>query len=241
MLRIRDLHAYYGAIEALKGIDLEAQDGKICCIIGANGAGKTTLLKSISGMVRRTGTITWNDVDISKASPRAVNREGIIHVPEGRLIFPGLTVYQNLEVGTISWHGFISRKKYDREMASVFDIFPKLKERRDQMAWSLSGGEQQMLAIGRGLMGRPKLLMLDEPSMGLAPLIVEEVFKTIVEINRSGIPILLIEQNAKLALHVSDYAYILEQGEIKFQGESKQLQNDPRLVSAYLGNFKKGA
>lgn len=239
MLKIKNLHAYYGAIEALKGIDLEVADGNICCIIGANGAGKTTLLKSISGMVRRTGTIMWNDTDISKASPRIVNKDGIIHVPEGRLIFPGLTVYQNLEVGTIGWHGFLGREKFDKDISAVFDFFPKLKERRNQMAWSLSGGEQQMLAIGRGLMGRPQLLMLDEPSMGLAPLIVEDLFKNIVAINKTGLPILLIEQNAKLALKISDYAYILEQGEIKLHGESKTLLGDPRIVKAYLGNYAK--
>ncbi len=239
MLRIENLHAYYGAIEALKGVDITVPDGKICCIIGANGAGKTTTLKSISGMVRHTGSIHWNDVDISKASSKAVNKHGIIHVPEGRLVFPGLTVYENLEVGTISWHGFISNKSYAEDVKKVFELFPRLEERRDQQAWSLSGGEQQMLAIGRGLMARPKLLMLDEPSMGLAPLIVEELFKKIVEINRQGIPILLIEQNARLALEVSDYAYIMEQGKIKFEGNSKDLQSDERILQAYLGNFKK--
>ena len=161
MLRIENLHAYYGAIEALKGVDITVPDGKICCIIGANGAGKTTTLKSISGMVRHTGSIHWNDVDISKASSKAVNKHGIIHVPEGRLVFPGLTVYENLEVGTISWHGFISNKSYAEDVKKVFELFPRLEERRDQQAWSLSGGEQQMLAIGRGLMARPKLLMLE--------------------------------------------------------------------------------
>ena len=239
MLRIENLHAYYGAIEALKGVDITVPDGKICCIIGANGAGKTTTLKSISGMVRHTGSIHWNDVDISKASSKAVNKHGIIHVPEGRLVFPGLTVYENLEVGTISWHGFISNKSYAEDVKKVFELFPRLEERRNQQAWSLSGGEQQMLAIGRGLMARPKLLMLDEPSMGLAPLIVEELFKKIVEINRQGIPILLIEQNARLALEVSDYAYIMEQGKIKFEGNSKDLQSDERILQAYLGNFKR--
>ena len=239
MLKIENLHSYYGAIEALKGVDITVPDGKICCIIGANGAGKTTLLKSISGMVKHTGSITWNDVDISKASSKAVNKHGIIHVPEGRLVFPQLTVYENLEVGTISWHGFLGRKPYDEDIQKVFDLFPRLEERRNQQAWSLSGGEQQMLAIGRGLMARPKLLMLDEPSMGLAPLVVEEVFEKIIEINKQGTPILLIEQNARLALEVSDYAYILEQGKIKFEGNSKDLQNDERILQAYLGNFKR--
>ena len=239
MLKIENLHSYYGAIEALKGVDITVPDGKICCIIGANGAGKTTLLKSISGMVKHTGSITWNDVDISKASSKAVNKHGIIHVPEGRLVFPQLTVYENLEVGTISWHGFLGRKPYNEDIEKVFELFPRLKERRNQQAWSLSGGEQQMLAIGRGLMARPKLLMLDEPSMGLAPLVVEEVFEKVIEINKQGTPILLIEQNARLALEVSDYAYILEQGKIKFEGHSKDLQNDERILQAYLGNFKR--
>ena len=239
MLKIENLHSYYGAIEALKGVDITVPDGKICCIIGANGAGKTTLLKSISGMVKHTGSITWNNVDISKASSRTVNKQGIIHVPEGRLVFPQLTVYENLEVGTISWHGFIGNKSYEEDIQKVFDLFPRLEERRNQQAWSLSGGEQQMLAIGRGLMARPKLLMLDEPSMGLAPLVVEEVFEKIIEINKQGTPILLIEQNARLALEVSDYAYILEQGKIKFEGKSKDLQNDERILQAYLGNFKR--
>ena len=239
MLKIENLHSYYGAIEALKGVDITVPDGKICCIIGANGAGKTTLLKSISGMVKHTGSITWNDVDISKASSKAVNKHGIIHVPEGRLVFPQLTVYENLEVGTISWHGFLGNKPYQEDVEKVFELFPRLKERRNQQAWSLSGGEQQMLAIGRGLMARPKLLMLDEPSMGLAPLVVEEVFEKIIEINKQVTPILLIEQNARLALEVSDYAYILEQGKIKFEGNSKDLQNDDRILQAYLGNFKR--
>ena len=241
MLKIENLHSYYGAIEALKGVDITVPDGKICCIIGANGAGKTTLLKSISGMVKHTGSITWNDVDISKASSKAVNKHGIIHVPEGRLVFPQLTVYENLEVGTISWHGFLGRKPYNEDIEKVFELFPRLKERRNQQAWSLSGGEQQMLAIGRGLMARPKLLMLDEPSMGLAPLVVEEVFEKVIEINKQGTPILLIEQNARLALEVSDYAYILEQGKIKFEGHFKDLQNDERILQAYLGNFKREA
>ncbi len=237
MLQIENLHAYYGAIEALKGIHLTVPDGKIVCLIGANGAGKTTTLKSISGMVKHTGKILLNGEDITKASPKTVNKAGVIHVPEGRLVFPGLTVYQNLEVGTISWHGFLGRTSYQEDIEKVFKLFPRLEERRDQQAWSLSGGEQQMLAIGRGLMARPKLLMLDEPSMGLAPLVIEEVFKKIKEINQQGISILLIEQNAKKALENSDYAYIIEQGEIRFEGNAKELENDERITKAYLGNF----
>lgn len=239
MLQIENLHAYYGAIEALKGINLTVPDGKIVCLIGANGAGKTTTLKSISGVVKHTGSISFNGEDISKASAKQVNKAGVIHVPEGRLVFPGLTVRENLEVGTISWHGFFGRASFEEEIEKVFALFPRLEERKDQQAWSLSGGEQQMLAIGRGLMARPKLLMLDEPSMGLAPLVIEEVFKKIREINEQGISILLIEQNAKRALESSDYAYIIEQGEIRFEGNAKELENDERIAKAYLGNFTK--
>jgi branched-chain amino acid transport system ATP-binding protein len=238
MLSVSNLHAYYGAIEALKGINIEVKDGDICAIIGANGAGKTTLLKSISGIVNRTGTIVWNGEDISRCNSLQTVRKGIVHVPEGRLVFPGLSVKENLEMGTINWHGFFGRKPYDNDLKKVFELFPRLEERKNQKAWSLSGGEQQMLAIGRGLMARPKLLMLDEPSMGLAPLIVEELFKKIVEINTvQGIPILLIEQNANLALEISDYAYILERSRIVLEGPSKELRSDPRVVKAYLGKF----
>ena len=239
MLKIENLHAYYGSIEALKGIDLEVRDGSICCIIGANGAGKTTTLKAISGVVKKTGTITLDGKDISNDSPRAIAQARVIHVPEGRQVFPSMSVYNNLEMGTINWHGFFGRESYDEDIKNVFKLFPRLEERQKQFAWSLSGGEQQMLAIGRGLMARPKLLMLDEPSMGLAPLVVEELFKKIVEINKQGIPILLIEQNAKLALEVSDYAYILEQGKVKFQGPAAAMRDDPRVTAAYFGEFTK--
>ena len=239
MLKIENLHAYYGSIEALKGISLEVPDGKICCIIGANGAGKTTTLKAISGVVKKTGTITLDGKDISNASPRSIAQARVIHVPEGRQVFPSMSVYNNLEMGTVNWHGFFGHESYKQDMENVFKLFPRLEERQKQFAWSLSGGEQQMLAIGRGLMARPKLLMLDEPSMGLAPLVVEELFRKIVEINQQGIPILLIEQNAKLALEVSDYAYILEQGKVKFQGPASELRDDPRVAAAYFGEFKK--
>lgn len=242
MLKIHDLHAYYGAIEALKGLSIEVPDGKICGIIGANGAGKTTLLKSISGMVRHDGRIDWNGTDLSNAKPRAVNKQGIIHVPEGRLVFPGLSVEENLEVGAVSWHGFIGggkSKSYAADLKAVYNLFPRLAERREQLAWSLSGGEQQMLAIGRGLMARPKLLMLDEPSMGLAPLVIKELFAKIEEINKMGISILLVEQNARLSMEISDYAYILEQGAVKFEGPAEELRGDDRIVQAYLGEFKR--
>ena len=236
MLSIQNLNSYYGAIHAVRDLSIEVPEGKICCIIGPNGAGKSTLLKSITGLVRHTGQMLWNGKDISNYSAMKVNREGIIHVPEGRLLFPGLTVYKNLQVGTISWHGFWGHKPYQDDIQMVYDLFPRLQERKDQYAWSLSGGEQQMLAIGRGLMAHPKLLMLDEPSMGLAPLIVKDVFEKIVEVNQKmGISILLVEQNARIALSVSDYAYVIEQGRIVMEGPAQQLQNDPRVVEAYLG------
>lgn len=240
MLKIENLHAYYGSIEALKGISLEIHDGSICCIIGANGAGKTTTLKAISGIVSKKGKITLDDQDVSKCSPRSMARKHVIHVPEGRQVFPGLSVASNLEMGTINWHGFFGHKPYKKDIDAVYRLFPRLQERSKQLAWSLSGGEQQMLAIGRGLMARPKLLMLDEPSMGLAPLVVEELFKTIVKINKElGLSILLIEQNAHLALEVSDYAYVMDQGKIILDGPSKKLKDDPRVIAAYFGEFKK--
>ncbi len=240
MLKIKELHSYYGAIEAIKGIELSVGEKEICCLIGANGAGKTSTLKSISGMIARKGSIVFDGNEIINSSPIAISKAGIMHVPEGRHVFPGLSVYENLEVGTANWHGFFGNKPYKEDMEKVFEIFPRLKERHKQLAWSLSGGEQQMLAIGRALMGRPKLLLLDEPSMGLAPVIVAELFVKIVEINKiEGIPILLIEQNAKLALEVSHHAYVIEQGKITIEGRAKELRNDPRVVEAYLGKFKK--
>ncbi|MDI9440807.1 MAG: ABC transporter ATP-binding protein [Bacillota bacterium] len=239
MLQIKNLKAYYGPIQALKGIDLEVEKGKITCLIGCNGAGKTTLLKAISGMLRREGSIVLDgQVELVNKPPRFVARQGIIHVPEGRHIFPGLTVKENLETGTINWHGFFGRKPYDRELEEVYALFPRLKERQNQLGWSLSGGEQQMLAMGRALMARPKLLMLDEPSMGLAPLIIAELFEKIKEINtEQGIPILLVEQNARLALEISDYAYVIDGGRIILSGPSAELKHDPRVIDAYFGKF----
>ena len=241
MLKITNLRAYYGSIEALKGIDIVIPSGTITCLIGSNGAGKTTLLKSISGMVRRTGSVVFDvfgeQDELIVESPAAIARRAIVHVPEGRQIFPGLTVEENLEVGAVTWHGFFGRKPYDAEMRSVFDLFPRLEERRGQLGWSLSGGEQQMLAIGRALMARPRLLMLDEPSMGLAPVIVSDLFKKIVEINKLGIPILLVEQNARLALEISNFAYVIDQGRVTISGSAKDLREDQRVREAYLGRF----
>ncbi len=236
MLQIRDLHAYYGPIEALKGIDITVKEGRITCLIGSNGAGKTTLLKSISGMIKRTGSIVVKgDGEIIDKNSRYIANHRIIHVPEGRHIFPGLSVKNNLEVGTINWHGFFGRQSYANELEEVYSLFPRLKERENQLGWSLSGGEQQMLAIGRAMMAKPKILMLDEPSMGLAPIVISELFEKIVQINQQGMTILLVEQNARLALQVSDFTYIIDSGKGILSGPSSDLKNDSRVIEAYLG------
>ena len=236
MIEIKNLHAYYGEIEALKGIDLTIPDGTITCLIGSNGAGKTTTLKSISGMCACTGEILLDgDNNLLSKKPKDIAKLGVIHVPEGRRIFPGLTVEENLEAGTVNWRGLRGRGAYQSELEDVFALFPRLKERRAQLGWSLSGGEQQMLAIGRGLMAKPKVLMLDEPSMGLAPLVVAELFEKIIEINKLGISILLVEQNARLALKVSHHAFVLERGRITIAAPAPELRSDPRIVASYLG------
>ncbi|MGI6161588.1 MAG: ABC transporter ATP-binding protein [Christensenellales bacterium] len=240
MLKITNLHSYYGPIEAIKGLDMEVQDGQIVCLIGSNGAGKTTLLKSISGFIQRTGSILWNDEELINKKARVIAQKGIMQVPEGRHVFPGLSVRDNLEIGTSAYRKPFRKADFDDDLENVYTLFPRLKERRDQLSWSLSGGEQQMLAIGRALMGRPKILLLDEPSMGLAPLVVANLFEKIVEINRQGMTVLLIEQNAQLALKISNYAYVIEQGQIRLEGNPKELLKDSRLVEAYLGKFSAG-
>lgn len=238
MLKIRDLHAYYGPIEALKGIDLEVRNGEIACLIGSNGAGKTTLLNAVSGMIKISGDIFWNDAELSKMTCTRIAKMGIMHVPSGRHVFPGLTVKENLEVGTINWRGPFGAPKFKEDIETVYSLFPRLKERENQLAWSMSGGEQQMLAVGRALMGRPKILLLDEPSMGLAPVVVAELFEKIVEINQKlGMTILLVEQNSKIALKNSQYAYVIEEGRITIKGPSAELRDDPRIRQAYLGKL----
>lgn len=238
MLKIRDLHAYYGPIEALKGIDLEVRNGEIACLIGSNGAGKTTLLNAVSGMIKISGDICWNDAELSKMNCTKIAKMGIMHVPSGRHVFPGLTVKENLEVGTINWRGPFGAPKFKDDIETVYSLFPRLKERENQLAWSMSGGEQQMLAVGRALMGRPKILLLDEPSMGLAPVVVAELFEKIVEINQKlEMTILLVEQNSKIALKNSQYAYVIEEGKITIEGSSAELRNDPRIRQAYLGKL----
>lgn len=241
MLKIEALKASYGHIEILHGMDLAVGNQEIVALIGANGAGKTTLLNAISGHVTiNSGKILFGNVDTTHLKPHAISRCGLVHVPEGRHVFPGLNVEENLLVGTVAWKGMRILAGDNREdIESVYALFPRLKERRKQLAWSLSGGEQQMLAIGRAMMGHPKILMLDEPSMGLAPIVIEELFEKIVEINRLGTPVLLVEQNATLALKVSHRAYIIERGNITLQGNSNELVQDARVKEAYLGKRKK--
>lgn len=234
LLKLENVHSYYGKIHALKGISLEVHEGEIVALLGSNGAGKSTTLKTISGLVRpKQGAITFNGNSIVGKMPHTIVEEGIVHVPEGRRIFGGLTVTENLELG-----GFTKRKnrKFIKEgIERAFTLFPRLKERRNQLAGTLSGGEQQMLAISRGLMINPKLLMLDEPSMGLAPIIVEGIMEIIKEINKQGTTILLIEQNAKAALKLADRGYILETGKIVMHDRAEVLRGDDAVVKAYLG------
>lgn len=238
MLKIDNLHAFYGPIEALKGISMVVEEGKMVCMIGSNGAGKTTLLNSISGMMNITGHISWNDTVLSTMSCTKIAKLGVMHVPSGRHVFPGLTVRENLEVGTINWRGPFGAPNFKDDLEKVYSLFPRLKERENQLSWSMSGGEQQMLAIGRALMGRPKILLLDEPSMGLAPLIVAELFEKIVEINElMKVTILLIEQNAKIAMKHSHYTYVIEQGLITMEGLSAELKDHPGIKQAYLGKL----
>ena len=232
MLRIENLSVNYGHIKALRGVSLEADKGQIVSIIGANGAGKTTLLKTMSCLVKpQSGSIKFCDNELIGKKPNHVVASGIVHVPEGRKVFAGLTVVDNLRVG-----GYLfSAKELQQNLERTFELFPILKERQNQFAGTLSGGEQQMLAIGRGMMSNPKLLLLDEPSLGLAPIIINNVFKLITDIREAGITILLVEQNARRALEICDKAYILENGEIKLQGSGQELLNSPQVLAAYLG------
>ena len=234
MLSVTDLHVSYGAIAALSGISFEIPQGSIVTLIGGNGAGKTTSLRTISGLLRaKTGRITFLNEDITQSPSHRIVARGLSQVPEGRMIFSNLTVDENLTMGAflLSDSALIAKNR-----DYVFSVFPRLKERLKQMAGTLSGGEQQMLAIGRALMGNPKFLMLDEPSLGIAPRLISTIFEKIVEINKThGITILLVEQNANLALEVSSYAYVLETGRIVMQGESKQLRTYPPLNPTYLG------
>jgi len=234
MLEIKNLAVSYGAITALHGISLSVPAGRIVTLIGANGAGKTTTLKTISGLLRaRSGEILYDGKNIAGRPTHQIVKLGLSHVPEGRMIFANLTVMENLQMGAYVQK---DRQVIQRELDHVFAMFPRLQERQQQIAGTLSGGEQQMLAIGRALMSQPKFLMLDEPSLGLAPLLVKTIFEKIVDINRQqGITILLVEQNANLALEVSHYGYVLETGKITLQGDSAVLRQNPQVQSAYLG------
>ena len=231
MLEIKDLHVNYGAVHALNGISLTVNDGEIVSLIGANGAGKTTTLRTITGLEKAaSGTVTFEGHDLTNTTPSKIISLKLAHVPEGRHIFPQMTVEENLEMGA-----YADRAGMAETMANVYARFPRLKERRRQLAGTLSGGEQQMLAVGRALMAKPKMILMDEPSMGLSPLLVKEIFKIIQEVNKQGITILLVEQNAKMALSVSDRAYVLETGSISIEGNAADLLKDPRVKKAYLG------
>ena len=233
MLTIKDLHVHYGGIHALRGINLEVAEGQIISLIGANGAGKSTTLKSIMGLVNKTsGTIEWNGKDITNMATRHVVKEGIVLCPEGRRVFPDLTVEENLRIGAYLRN---DKEGIQKDKEWVYELFPRMKEREWQLAGTLSGGEQQMLAVGRALMSKPKLLMLDEPSLGLAPLVIKDIFSIIKQIKEAGVNVLLIEQNAKAALEISDYAYVMETGIITMSGKGKDLMNDERVKKAYLG------
>ena len=235
MLKISDLHVSYGGIKALRGINLEVPDGKIVTLIGANGAGKSTLLRTVSGLVkpsRGSGSIKLDNKELIGMPINTICAEGIALSPEGRHVFADLTVQENLKIGA-----YLRKEKdvIESDMKWVYELFPRLKERSWQFAGTLSGGEQQMLAVGRALMSRPKILMLDEPSLGLAPLIVQQIFEIIREINKKGVTILLVEQNANMALKTADIAYVLETGEIVLQGSGKELLENPSVRDAYLG------
>ena len=234
MLSIENLHVAYGAIKALHGVSLKVPQGSIVTLIGANGAGKSTTLRALSGLVKpSSGSILYDGQEISKLPPHKIVGRGLCHVPEGRMVFANLTVYENLMMGAYLQR---DRKWIAEQTEYVFSLFPRLKERESQSAGTLSGGEQQMLAIGRALLGQPKFLMLDEPSLGIAPLLVKTIFERIVEINREqGLTILLVEQNANLALDISNYAYVLETGIILIEGPSAEVKSNPQVQAAYLG------
>ncbi|MEA5011178.1 MAG: ABC transporter ATP-binding protein [Angelakisella sp.] len=234
MLKISNLTVSYGGIQAVKGISLDVPDGKIVTLIGANGAGKSTTLRTISGLVKpQSGSVLWNGEEMLTVGAENIVTKGITLVPEGRRVFPNLTVLENLRIGA-----YTRKDDLSDDLAWVYELFPRLKERSWQLAGTLSGGEQQMLAVGRALMSRPKLMMMDEPSLGLAPLVVQDIFKIIQEINKQGVTILLIEQNANMALHVADWGYVLETGRITMEGSGAELLANEDVKEAYLGKKK---
>lgn len=235
MLKVENLNVHYGVIQAVENVSIEVNEGEIVTLIGANGAGKTTILHTITGLKKATsGSVTWDGVNLLKEEPSRIVTYGVAHVPEGRHVFVDMTVRENLEMGAYIY----KRKDKDKvaeRLDDVFRKFPRLKERQIQLAGTLSGGEQQMLAVGRALMSAPRIILMDEPSMGLSPILVQEIFKIIKEINEQGIMILLVEQNAKMALKVADRAYVLETGKIKLSGNAKELLNNDEVRRAYLG------
>ena len=233
MLEVRDLHVYYGMIHAIKGISFEVNEGEVIALIGANGAGKTTILHTISGLISpKSGQILFEDTDITKVPPHKVVAMGMAQVPEGRRVFSQMSVYQNLKMGAFTRS---DRAEIESALEMVFKRFPRLYERKNQPAGTLSGGEQQMLAMGRSLMSHPKIILMDEPSMGLSPILVNEIFDIIRNVNDAGTTVLLVEQNAKKALMIADRAYVLETGRISMTGEAKALMNDDAIRKAYLG------
>ena len=237
MLILKNVDIFYGKIHAIKRVSLHVNKGEIVTLIGGNGAGKTTLLRTLSGLIRSgSGSLVFDGRDISKQTPDAIVRSGISHVPEGRLVFNPLNVEDNLLLGSYNWYSLKNRSKIRNDMEMIYSIFPVLKKRRKQLAGTLSGGEQQMLSIGRALMARPKLLLLDEPSMGLAPIIIKEIFRYIVELRDTyGITVLLVEQNARSALRIANTGYVLETGRIILQGPAEDLLLNRDVQRAYLG------
>ena len=235
MLKINDLHVSYGGIEAVKGISFDVPEKSIVTLIGANGAGKSTTLRTIIGLEKpQSGTVLFKDFDITGKSSEEIVSKGITLVPEGRRIFPNLSVIENLKIGA-----YLRKDSLNDDINWIYDLFPRLKERSWQMAGTLSGGEQQMLALGRALMSRPDLIMMDEPSLGLAPIVVQGIFEIIKEVNKQGVTILLVEQNANLALKCANFGYVLETGNISLKGTGKELLSNDEVKSAYLGKSKK--
>jgi branched-chain amino acid transport system ATP-binding protein len=233
MLQVENVEVYYGKIQALKGVSLVVQPGELVALIGSNGAGKSTMLRTISGLLRpRQGSITYEGQRIDRIAPYQIVRLGLAHCPEGRRIFGRLTVAENLRLGAVTR---TSAAEIERSRAQVYELFPRLQERSNQLASTLSGGEQQMLAIGRALMSEPKLLLLDEPSLGLAPMLVTQIFKTIQNIRQRGGTILLVEQNARQALNIADRAYVIETGKVVLEGSAAELRANPQVEHAYLG------
>ena len=241
LLKLENIVAGYGAIRALKGISIEVAEGEVVALLGANGAGKSTTIKTICGLVKPTsGTVTFMDKNITGMATEEIIPLGVASVPEGRRVFPGLTVYENLEMGANSRkRGPTFAAEFAADLERVYQIFPVLKDFENKLGWTLSGGQQQMLAIGRGLMSRPKLLLLDEPSLGLAPVLVQEVFRVIHEINQAGTTILLVEQNARVALKIADRGYVLETGKISLQDTAQNLLTNEEMAKAYLGSVVK--